>query len=115
METTEEKVVNLEARHCQPCEKGGSPLSDAAVGRYLAGLTGWESGHGVIGKRYDFKNYYHTMAFVNAVAWIAHQEGHHPDLQVSYNACRVSYTTHALGGLSENDFICAAKVDALVV
>jgi 4a-hydroxytetrahydrobiopterin dehydratase len=54
------------------------------------------------------------MAFVNAVAWIAHRENHHPDLEVGYNSCRVSYTTHAIGGLSENDFICAAKVEALL-
>jgi len=54
------------------------------------------------------------MAFVNAIAWMAHQEDHHPDLEVSYNFCRVRYTTHAIGGLSENDFICAAKVDALL-
>ena len=106
--------ANLEARHCQPCEKGGSPLSDAEVARYLSGLAGWESDNGTIGKRFDFKNYYQTMAFVNAVAWMAHREGHHPDLAVSYNSCRVHYTTHALGGLSENDFICAAKVDALL-
>jgi 4a-hydroxytetrahydrobiopterin dehydratase len=112
METSAEKI-NLEARHCQPCEKGGAPLSESEAGRYLAALTGWELANGVIAKRYEFKNYYQTMAFVNAVAWIAHSQGHHPDLAVSYNSCRVSYTTHALGGLSENDFICAAKVDAL--
>jgi 4a-hydroxytetrahydrobiopterin dehydratase len=63
---------------------------------------------------FEFKNYYKTMAFVNAVAWIAHQENHHPDLFVGYNRCRVQYTTHAIAGLSENDFICAAKVDALI-
>jgi len=62
---------------------------------------------------FEFKNYYKTIAFVNAVAWMAHQENHHPDLSVSYNRCRVQYSTHAIGGLSENDFICAAKVDAL--
>jgi 4a-hydroxytetrahydrobiopterin dehydratase len=114
MNTVEDMTVNLEARHCKPCEKGGSPLSGAEAKRYLAELTGWESDGGVIGKRFEFKNYCQTMAFVNAVAWIAHSQGHHPDLLVSYNACRVSYTTHAIGGLSENDFICAAKVDALL-
>jgi 4a-hydroxytetrahydrobiopterin dehydratase len=115
MDTTEGIEVRLETRHCKPCEQGGAPLADAELDRYLAGVTGWESDRKVIGKRFEFKNYYHTMAFVNAVAWIAHHEGHHPDLVVSYNACRVSYTTHALGGLSENDFICAAKVDALLI
>jgi 4a-hydroxytetrahydrobiopterin dehydratase len=114
MDTKEEAITNLEARHCLPCEKGGTPLSGAEVERHLRELTGWEAGNGQIGKQFEFKNYYQTMAFVNAVAWIAHREGHHPDLYVSYNACRVSYTTHAIGGLTENDFICAAKVNALL-
>jgi len=65
-------------------------------------------------REFTFKNYYKTMAFVNAVAWIAHQENHHPDLSVGYNRCLVRYSTHAIQGLSENDFICAAKVDALM-
>jgi len=67
-----------------------------------------------IHRDFNFKNFYETMAFVNAVAWIANQEGHHPDLTVSYNQCGVTFTTHAMGGLSENDFICAAKVDELL-
>ena len=79
----------------------------------MTDLAGWEHADGVIAKRFEFKNYCQTMAFVNAVAWIAHSEAHHPDLEVSYRSCRVSYTTHAVGGLSENDFICAARVDAL--
>lgn len=66
-----------------------------------------------ITRDFQFKNYYQTLAFVNAIAWIAHQENHHPDLEVSYNKCRVRYSTHAIEGLSENDFICAAKVDAI--
>ena len=99
---------------CVPCEKGGSPLSDTEVARYLTGLTGWETAGGAIRKKFAFKNYCQTMAFVNAVAWIAQSQGHHPDLTVSYGACQVSYTTHAMGGLSENDFICAARVDALL-
>jgi 4a-hydroxytetrahydrobiopterin dehydratase len=115
MDTTGPGAVDLQARHCKPCEQGGATLSDAEIERYLSTLSGWESGQGVIRKRFAFKNYYQTMAFVNAVAWIAHGEGHHPDLTVSYNACLVCYTTHALGGLSENDFICAAKVEALLV
>ena len=62
---------------------------------------------------FKFKGFYKTIAFVNAIAWIANQEGHHPDLEVGYNHCLVRYTTHELNGLSENDFICAAKIDAL--
>jgi 4a-hydroxytetrahydrobiopterin dehydratase len=68
----------------------------------------------IISKTYKFKNYYETMAFVNATAWISHREDHHPDLAVGWGQCTVSYTTHAIGGLSENDFICAAKIDALL-
>ena len=66
-----------------------------------------------ISKRFSFKNFYKTMAFVNAVAWIANQENHHPDLEVGFNYCLVKYSTHAIDGLSKNDFICAAKVDAI--
>ncbi len=64
---------------------------------------------------FKFKNYYQTIAFVNAVAWIAHSEDHHPDLEVGYNRCIVHFSTHSVGGLSNNDFICAAKLDALII
>jgi 4a-hydroxytetrahydrobiopterin dehydratase len=104
---------DLAARHCRPCEGGTPPLAGAEVERWLAGVAGWELADGVIAKRFEFKNYCQTMAFVNAVAWIAQSEGHHPDMEVSYRSCLVRYTTHAIGGLSENDFICAARVDAL--
>jgi 4a-hydroxytetrahydrobiopterin dehydratase len=67
-----------------------------------------------IRKAFNFRNYHETMAFVNATAWISHREDHHPDLEVGYNLCTVRYSTHAIGGLSENDFICAAKIDRLV-
>ena len=62
---------------------------------------------------FNFNNYHETMAFVNAVAWIAHQQDHHPDLQVSYNRCMVNLTTHSVDGLSDNDFICADLIDQL--
>jgi 4a-hydroxytetrahydrobiopterin dehydratase len=79
----------------------------------LKQLQGWAIDEGRLAKVYRFKNYYQTMAFVNALAWISHREDHHPDLTVGFNQCRVAYWTHAIGGLSENDFICAAKCDAL--
>jgi len=80
----------------------------------LRAIPGWEPLELTqIRKTYRFKNYYETMAFVNAVVWVAHREDHHPDLEVGYNRCTVRYSTHAVGGLSENDFICAAKCDAL--
>ncbi len=82
-------------------------------GELLASLKGWIIEGNSLVKLYPFANYYQTMAFVNALAWIAHREDHHPDLVVGYNKCRVEYSTHAIGGLSENDFICAAKCDAL--
>lgn len=109
-----ENVCDLAARRCKPCEGGTPPLGREESTRYLAALPGWELEDGTIVKRFEFKNYYQTMAFVNAVAWIAHSEDHHPDMEVSYKVCRVRYSTHAVGGLSENDFICAAKVDALI-
>ena len=110
---TDEKSIDLAAKHCVPCEQGGTPLAGVEVENRLAQLPGWESDGPSIERKFSFKNYHQTIAFVNAVAWIAHSEGHHPDLIVSYNSCRVSYTTHAIGGLSENDFICAARVNAL--
>jgi 4a-hydroxytetrahydrobiopterin dehydratase len=82
--------------------------------KLLATLPGWELQDGTITRRFEFKNFYQTISFVNAVAWIANSEDHHPDLEVSYKICRVRYTTHAVGGLSENDFICAARINALL-
>ena len=89
------------------------PLSAGEVAILMEQLDGWEFLEKTIRKDFHFKNYYQTTAFVNAVAWISHREDHHPDLTMGYNNCRVEYTTHAIGGLSENDFICAAKVDTL--
>jgi len=105
--------IDLRTRRCKPCEGGTPPLRREETESYLQALPGWELGDGRIIKNFEFRNYYQTVAFVNAVAWIAHTENHHPDMEVSYKCCRVSYATHAVGGLSENDFICAAKVDAL--
>ena len=107
-------VCDLAKGKCKPCEGGVPPLTDDEAAQMLATLQGWERKDNLISKTYKFKNYYETMAFVNATAWISHREDHHPDLAVGYNQCRVRYTTHAIGGLSENDFICAAKIDALL-
>lgn len=68
-----------------------------------------------ISRTFIFSNYYKTMAFANAVAYVAHQEDHHPEMQISYRNCHIDYTTHAIGGLSQNDFICAAKLDRLLI
>ena len=88
-------------------------LSDAAITTELAKLEGWQREGDVITKTYRFADYHDTMAFVNATAWISHREDHHPDIALGYNQCRVAYSTHSVGGISINDFVCAAKVDAL--
>jgi 4a-hydroxytetrahydrobiopterin dehydratase len=106
-------AIDLAKSKCKPCEGGVSPLNIDEIGKLLKQLQGWEHTGGVIAKTYTFKNYYQTLAFVNAAAWISHRDDHHPDIAVGYNQCRVSYVTHAINGLSENDFICAAKLDAL--
>ena len=107
--------VDLTLKSCQPCAKGTPALSEPRARERLQNLPGWELNltASEIAKTYTFKNYHETMAFVNATAWISHHEDHHPDLEVGYNRCRVTYSTHSVGGLSENDFICAAKVERL--
>ena len=90
-------------------------MAPAEIGTRLVAAPGWALVDGAIEKRYDFADYHHTMAFVNAVAWIAHAEDHHPDINFGYNRCTLRFNTHSVGGISINDFICAAKVDALLV
>ena len=107
-------VCDLATKHCKPCEGGVAPLTPGEAETLLKTLDGWELSGNELVKTYRFKNYYETMAFVNATAWVSHREDHHPDLEISYRECRMRYSTHAIGGLSENDFICAAKVDALI-
>ena len=99
--------------HCKPLE-GHAPMSPEDIAQHLAAAPGWTLVEGAIEKRYDFADYHRTMAFVNALAWVAHVEDHHPELRVTYNRCAVRFNTHSVGGISVNDFICAAKVDALL-
>ncbi|MCG8426090.1 MAG: 4a-hydroxytetrahydrobiopterin dehydratase [Chromatiales bacterium] len=109
-------VCKLGDKSCKPCEGGVPALTRDEAQKLLAELAeGWELSEDAreIRKDFTFKGFYKTIAFVNALAWIANSENHHPDLEVGYNHCLVRYTTHAIDGLSENDFICAAKVDAL--
>jgi 4a-hydroxytetrahydrobiopterin dehydratase len=99
------------------CQRDAALLDDNATRARLAEIhMDWSciDDDKVIQRTFHFKNYYQTIAFVNALAWVAHAEDHHPDLTVGYNSCVVNYSTHSAGGLSENDFICAARVDALV-
>ncbi|HDP89110.1 MAG TPA: 4a-hydroxytetrahydrobiopterin dehydratase [Thioalkalivibrio sp.] len=110
-------MSDLTQKHCKPCEGGVAPLApDEATAQMQSLHPQWQLAKDgrSIQREVRFGNYYETMAFVNAVAWIAHREDHHPDLEVGYNLCRVRYSTHAIDGLSENDLICAAKVDALL-
>jgi 4a-hydroxytetrahydrobiopterin dehydratase len=103
----------LAKKKCTPCEGGVAPMGAPQAQAMLKSLKGWIIEDGKLVKVYPFMNYYQTMAFVNALAWVSHREDHHPDLLVGYNKCRVEYSTHAINGLSENDFICAAKADTL--
>jgi len=104
----------LARRRCAPVPPGTPPLAEARVRELLAALPAWTVEGGALVRRYEFRDHYETMAFVNALAWISHREDHHPDLEVGYRHCRLAYRTHSVGGLTENDFICAAKCDALL-
>jgi 4a-hydroxytetrahydrobiopterin dehydratase len=109
-------VCKLTDRHCVPCEGGVEPIGRDQALALLADLPGWElSDDGkMISQDFQFRGFFRTMAFINAMAWIVNQEGHHPDFSAGFNHCDVGFTTHAIDGLSENDFICAAKVSALL-
>ena len=106
-------MSDLASRHCSP--QHGPALTRPAAEALLDQLSGWTMSAEVkeIRKTFAFKDYYASMAFVNAVAWIAHREDHHPDMEVGYNKVTVAFATHSVSGLSENDFIGAAKIDAL--
>lgn len=109
-------TCNLTDKHCVPCEGGTEPLDRQQAESLLAALPAWElSDDGKsISRRFDFRGFLSTMSFINAMAYVANRENHHPDFCAGYNYCEVGFTTHAIDGLSENDFICAAKVTALV-
>ena len=105
-------------QHQSCSHQSGPPLTAQAQSELLAQLPGWAvdaqaPGGGTLFKSFSFPDHHHTMAFVNAVAWIAHTQDHHPEMAVSYNRCTLRWNTHSVGGLSINDFICAARVDAL--
>ena len=109
-------MTELAAKKCVPCKGGVPPLTAAEAAALLRELHGdWKVAEDSksLKRSYKFKDFYRTMSFVNAVAYIANTEDHHPDLQVGYDYCRVVFATHSIGGLSQNDFICAAKLDRL--
>ena len=96
------------------CIDNAAALGEAEIATLLASVPGWRVADGKLERRFGFKNYYDTMAFVNALAWLSHQQDHHPELVVNYKECVARYNTHSAGGaLSANDFLCAAKASAL--
>lgn len=106
----------LADQHCAPCDGDTTPLTADAIHDHLKTLSdAWKSeDESSITGQFKFGNYYETQAFINAVAYIAHREDHHPDITFGYNRASIKLTTHAIGGLSENDFISAAKIDRLL-
>lgn len=104
----------LDSLAAGPCVRSAVRLSDDALNQALAALPGWARIADRIAKTCRFASYHETIAFVNAVAWIAHRADHHPDLSVHYNRCVVSWSTHDAGGITQNDVTCAARVERLL-
>ncbi|MFH0806389.1 MAG: 4a-hydroxytetrahydrobiopterin dehydratase [Candidatus Brennerbacteria bacterium] len=106
--------MNLTAKKCVACEGGIPPLTGAALEPYLKEMKGWAVAEGKkIRKEFHFPDFKSALAFVNKVGDIAEAEGHHPDIQLGWGKVVVELSTHAINGLSENDFILAAKIDAM--
>ena len=104
------RLLALASMRC----RGGAPARGTTERDvHVATLPGWAFADNRIEKSFLFANYHETIAFVNALAWIAHREDHHPDLRVHYNRCVVAFSTHSAGGVTLNDFICAAKAERL--
>lgn len=101
-------------KKCKPCEGGTEKLGTSEIKRLLKNIPGWQLKGQGIRKTFAFKNYYETVSFVNAAAWIAHTQDHHPEIEFGYKNCEICYSTHSVKGLTKNDFICAAKINALV-
>ena len=106
-------TIELHQKKCVPCEGYEKPLSPSKVADYLRQVDGWQTDNKTVWKEFKFKNFKETMAFVNNVADLAEQEGHHPDMEVHYSRVKIELWTHAINGLSENDFILASKIDKI--
>lgn len=106
-------MTNLLELHCRPLE-GAKPMREDEIATYLRQVRDWTLRDGAIEKSHRFTNFYETMAFMNALAWICHVQDHHPDVTLGYDRCIVRFNTHSVSGISINDFICAAQVDALL-
>ena len=108
---------NLSQRKCMPCEGGVKPLDKEQSKKLLNLLTNeWQitEDNKKIFREYKLKNYYEITSLINLIVWISHQEDHHPEITFTYNSANVKYFTYAIDGLSENDFICAAKIHRLL-
>jgi len=103
--------MELHEKKCVPCETGGAPMPDSEVSKYLERIPGWKLNGKKIEREYVFKNFVQAIKFVNKVANLAESEGHHPDFQIHWNKVLLELWTHSMGGLSENDFIVAAKIN----
>lgn len=105
----------LQEQSCRPCEGGIDPLPSERVARLLPQVPGWtlHADGTTLSRRFEFDDFPQNLAFINALAWLANRQGHHPDFTASAYHCTVNFTTHAIGGLSENDFICAARLNAI--
>ncbi len=111
-----DQKLPLKDQSCEEISKGDKPLIIPTIESHISQMSGWECplNYAHIEKDYKFKNYRQTVAFVNAVTWVAHKEDHHPQICFGYNQCKITLTTHAVKGISQNDFIMAAKIDALI-
>jgi len=109
----ERKMSDLTKKKCVPCEGGVPPLSESQAQMLLSSVPGWNLEGKKITKEYTFQNFRESMKFVNRVAELAEEEGHHPDIHIYYRRVRLDIFTHAIGGLSENDFILAAKIEEI--
>ena len=111
------EVCDLRDRTCQPCQGGTPPLDAGACTRFMGDLHAeWrlDAASQAISRRFEFKGFAKAVQMANLAAWHGDKQGHHPDVAFGWGYCTITYTTHEIGGLSDNDFICAAKIDALV-
>ena len=106
--------TNLEQKHCRACELGEGKLDEVATNALLTHTPNWKiiNNHEIF-RKFEFKNFALALAFVNEVGKIAESEGHHPDIKFGWGYVEITLTTHAVDGLSENDFILAAKIDKI--
>ena len=105
--------MDMTQKKCKPCEGSMPPLAEEKANELLNQIPGWEIKDGHVFRQFKFKNFRESISFVNKVAEIAEQEGHHPDIIINYNKVAIELWTHAVNGLSENDFILSAKINAI--